>query len=328
MIDYTLSSLKIDSINRDNTQFDWFADLKQTAAQTSDSKLFFLPIVVQKINDDSFLLVDGFRRLEHYLNCEQKTLEIPCVVLPENLDIQLVCKIRLSALSARQLDASGFCVMQIMSFLALQKMNRKEIAEMLMPQFRMKASEHYVRMILDLKQKINDFTQNDVLHQFSFMDLLPLSKLNQDDIYALLQLASVLNVTGKKWKNIIQNLHEVSRLNEISISKLLEWQELSHIVQNEKLDNNIRYKLMSEQLIEFRYPELSSMQSKFQRYKNDLKLGNKVDLSRHEYFENEDLSLKITFNSKNDLHQQMEMLNQIKEKDQQWDAIFGLYEDQ
>ena len=53
-----------------------------------------------------------------------------------------------------------------------------------------------------------------------YEDLLPLLKFSGSDFQSVLWLAEKMEVKGKKWRNLLQVLDEVIRLQETKVSEL------------------------------------------------------------------------------------------------------------
>ena len=72
-------------------------------------------------------------------------------------------------------------------------------------------------------------------------------------------------------------------------------------MENSNIQGPVRYRLLKQQLDALRYPELSKMRKRFDQNIKVLKLHKGVNLECDHYFENDELTLKIIFNSVDEL---------------------------
>ena len=112
-----------------------------------------------------------------------------------------------------------------------------------------------------------------------------------------------MEVKGKKWLNLLQVLDEVARLQQKTAAEILQYLEIQKILEDSNLQGPVRYRLLKQQLDALRYPELSEMQKKFEQVHKRLKLPNRIKLESDQYFENDELALKIKFRSVDELRE-------------------------
>jgi len=160
-----------------------------------------------------------------------------------------------------------------------------------------------------------------------YEDLLPLLKFKSSDFWSVVRLAEKMAVKGKKWRNLLQVLDEVIRLHETTFSEILHYPEIQKIMGDSNIQGPVRYRLLKQQLDYLRYPQLSKMRKRFDQQFKSLKLPYLITLESDQYFEKDELTLKIEFRSLDELRDHLTNLansvnsgNQIKV----WNDFFAI----
>ena len=117
-----------------------------------------------------------------------------------------------------------------------------------------------------------------------------------------------MEVSGKKWRNLLQVLDEVCRLKQTSAVEVLKFTEILEIFGRSSLQAHVRYRLLKKQLDSWRYPELSDLLQRFEHGRQRLKLTSRMSLESEAYFENDDLTLTLKIRTYKELLRHLKYL--------------------
>jgi len=169
-------------------------------------------------------------------------------------------------------------------------------------------------------------------------DLLPLLKFSQSALPDIAALSERMEVGGKKWRNLLQVLDEVSRLREMSADEVLKLPELLEIIGRSSLQAPVRYRLLKQQLDTWRYPELSDLRQRFEQGRQRLNLAQRITLESDPYFENDDLTLSLKIRSVQELRKHLKDLektipnlqgdNSEDLSEDLWEELFALMQEE
>ena len=90
-------------------------------------------------------------------------------------------------------------------------------------------------------------TLPESLLRFGSEDLLPLLKFSQSALPDVAAFCARMEVGGKKLRNLLQVLDEVSRLKEMSADEVLKLPEIIKITGRSSLQAPVRYRLLKQQ---------------------------------------------------------------------------------
>ena len=288
---------------------------------------------MQAIQHSKYRLVDGFKRFS-WLTTDtgvsaqekQETL-LPCFILPESLPEQETSLIRLETLPTSSENFSGVYVSRVIKMLQESGYSKEEIAVQVLPRLGQKPSERLARQLLDLHEMLLRVELPESMLLLGCEDVLPLLKFSQSVLPDVVALFGRLEVSGKKWRNLLQLLDEVSRLRKISVSDVLYLPEILKILGRSSIQSPIRYRLLKQQLEIWRFPELSDLQRKFNQGRKSLKLAPRITLESDPYFENDDLTLTLKIRSVKELRGHLESLRNPENSEKVevlWKDLFAL----
>ena len=311
---WVFKNISINHIDDLSSIFNWFpGDLPEYDRNSIDQEGIRLPLLVQSVDDSKFRLIDGFKRLNWIKHVQGKSTEeyqetqIPCLIIPAFFSYRDVIKIRLDTFYADQNSFSGIQLCKVLDLLSEEGFSKNEIAFDVFPSLGMISSVHLVGQLIDLQKKLGTSEQQtesilpEYLKIMGYEDLLPLLKFTSSDFLHVLSLAEIMKVKGKKWRKMLQTFEEVIRLRETTAAKILNYPEIKKIMENSNIQGPVRYRLLKQQLDALRYPELSKMRKRFDQNIKILKLHKGMNLECDQYFENDELALKIKFRSIDEL---------------------------
>ena len=331
---WSFSNLTFSQIEAGDTLFDWFPGVLSVSLQNSlEQNGIQFPLLVQAIQHSKYRLVDGFKRFSWlttdtgvFTQEKQETL-LPCFILPESLPEQETSRIRLETLPTSSKNFSGVYVSRVIKMLQESGYSKEEIAVQVLPRLGQKPSERLARQLLDLHEMLLRVELPESMLLLGCEDVLPFLKFSRSVLPDVVALFGRLEVSGKKWRNILQLLDEVSRLRKISVSDVLYLPEILKILGRSSLQSPIRYRLLKQQLEIWRFPELSDLQRKFNQGRKSLKLAPRITLESDPYFENDDLTLTLKIRSVEELRGHLESLRNPENSEKVevlWKDLFAL----
>ncbi|MBC8258597.1 MAG: hypothetical protein H8E38_06235 [SAR324 cluster bacterium] len=313
--EWEFSTLHLDQIELKDLQYNWFPRVLTTAVRDSLQQNGVLyPLLVQAVPGKKYRVIDGFKRISWLANNGPTSLQnkekisIPCVIISESMPEREVVYVRLETLNTSSSNYSGVHVGRILKQLHDLDFSNAEIAAQVFPKFGLKPSVRLVRQLLDLNIVLKTMTLQKALLNLGCEDLLPLLKFSQSVLPDVTALCTRMEVTGKKWRNLLQLLDEVSRLLQISVAEVLKLPEILEILGRSSLQSPVRYRLLKQQLETLRYPELSAMRKRFEQRLQRLNLAPRITLESDPYFENDDLTLSLKIRSVQELRKHLKLL--------------------
>ena len=323
--------------------FNWFpGDLSENDNSSIKQNGILLPLLVKAVRDSKYLLVDGFKRFScratqtEVSNHEKQTLEFSCIVLPDSLSMKEVVGIRLHTLAAVGTAFSGVHVCRMLKNLLLYGFEKDKIVLEVLPRLGLKASVRLLRQLLDLQEILEvqeqeqQFRQTDFLMSLGCEDLLPLLKFSQNDFATVVGLEEKMEVSGKKWRNLLQVLDEVCRLKQMSAVEVLNFPGILEIFGRSSLQAHVSYRLLKQQLDSWRYPELSDLRQRFEQGRQRLKLTPRMSLESEAFFENDDLTLTLKISSYKELLRHLKYLEHgaheftAEKSEELWNDLFAV----
>ena len=334
----TLTVCRIDPAE---TRFNWFpGNLSEEDGKSLEQNGILIPLLLQAVPGKKYRIIDGFKRISwltsNNIASDQKQQEIPipCFVLPESMPEREAINIRLETLTTTLGKFSGIQIGRVLKQLQDSDFTTEEIADQVLPRLGLKPSSRLARQLLDLHNVLKTMTLPESLLRLGSEDLLPLLKFSQSALPDLAALSERMKVGGKKWRNLLQVLDEVSRLREISADEVLKLPEILEIIGRSSLQAPVRYRLLKQQLDTWRYPELSDLRQRFEQGRQRLNLAPRITLESDPYFENDDLTLSLKIRSVRELRKHLKDLEktipnlQGDNSEDLWEELFALMQEE
>lgn len=327
-------------IDPTETCFNWFpGNLSEDDVKSLEQNGILIPILLQVVPGKKYRIIDGFKRISWLTSNntasdqKQQEIPIPCFILPESIPEREATNIRLETLSTSSGNFSGIQIGRVLKQFQDSDFTTEEIAAQVLPRLGLKPSARLVRQLLDLHNVLKTMTLPESLLQLGSEDLLPLLKFSQSALPDLAALSERMEVGGKKWRNLLQVLDEVSRLREMSADEVLKLPEILEIIGRSSLQAPLRYRLLKQQLDTWRYPELSDLRQRFEQGRQRLNLSPRITLESDPYFENDDLTLSFKISSVQELRKNLKVLANtvpdIQEENSEdiWKELFALLQE-
>jgi len=340
---WKLFTIGINQIIIDDSKFNWFPNpLSKNDSNSILNHGIQLPILVQEIKESKYNLVDGFKRLKwlksakSHLPKEKINENINCLVIPRSFSLLEVVMIRVNTLSNSEKNFSGARVCSLLIMLQKNGFTKNDIVNFVLPQLGIESSPRLASQLIDMGNILiklreeKQFCFSEFFESLSFEDLITLHKFIGKSVIQVLNFAAKMEVRGKKLRNILQILDEVSRFQEIPAKEILELRQFKDILRKKNLQIPERYRLIKEQLNLIRYPKLNVLRKKFIQTRESLNLPEKISLEYDNSFEEENMVIKLEFSNLDELKNHIKFL-EIKSTEKGysgkgflWERLFSL----
>ena len=337
---WDLLTLTVCRIDPAETSFNWFPDkLSEEDGKSLEQNGILIPLLLQAVPGKKYRIIDGFKRISWLTSnntaSDQKQQEtpIPCFILPESMPEREATNIRLETLSTSSGNFSGIQIGRVLKQLQDSDFTTEEIADQVLPRLGLKPSARLVRQLLDLHNVLETIELPESLLRLESEELLPLLKFSRTALPDVAAFCARMEVGGKKLRNLLQGLDEVSRLKEMSADEVLKLPEIMEITGRSSLQAPVRYRLLKQQLDTWRYPELSELRKRFEQGRQRLNLSQRITLESDPYFENDDLTLSLKIRSVQELRKHLKDLAngvpdfQEENSEDVWKELFALLQE-
>ena len=202
-------------------------------------------------------------------------------------------------------------------------MKVQEMSERVLPLFGEPPLLHRANRMLQLGNRLPTGKVPETLKKMSVQDLMPLLRFSSDDLPALMELAEKMKMGGNKWKTMLQLVDEICRIRNIKACEFLEEKDCRSFLENRDLQGPVIYRQFKQLLDRQRNPELSQLREQFDGLSKGLKLPQGVQMENDDFFEKEELLLKIKASSAKELLSQLERLTDCLDQSEM-EAIFRM----
>ena len=334
---WDLLTLTVCRIDPAETRFNWFpGNLSEEDGKSLEQNGILIPILLQAVPGKKYRIIDGFKRVTWLTSNraasvqKKQEISLPCFILPESMPEREATNIRLETLSTSSGNFSGIQIGRVLKQFQDSDFTTEEIADQVLPKLGLKPSVRLVRQLLDLKIVLETIELPESLLRLESEELLPLLKFSRTALPNVAAFCARMEVGGKKLRNLLQVLDEVSRLKEMSADEVLKLPEIMEITGRSSLQAPVRYRLLKQQLDTWRYPELSELRKRFEQGRQRLNLSQRITLESDPYFENDDLTLSLKIRSVQELRKHLKVLaNTVPDLQEHnsealWNDLFAL----
>lgn len=282
-------------------------DIDPIAKSIQDTGLINPPIV--QAGQGGYILVAGFGRA--YACLSLKWRHMPCRVIVEATPPFDCLKIAVAdnALT-RQLNLAEQCraVTKLREFCE----NARSLSALLEPLGLFIAPPLVEKLIRlsELPESVQDATAKN---HISLNTALAFESIDRTSAETLAGLFENLRPTVNQQQEIFSGLHDLARLEETAIDRLLKVPEFADILDSAELDRGRKLQLFRAAIRRRRYPTLSCAEDAFYRHKRNLEMEAGMDLKPPANFEDTTFTMVIRFSSTRQLCRQADCLERICE---------------
>ena len=282
-------------------------------------------LVQAQEGEKQLLLVDGYRRMRCLKAAGfDESQKLECRIIPAEFPKKAILLFRLQSLpSSKRETLSGYGSIRILQHFQEAGMKVQEMSERVLPLIGEPPSLHRANRMLQLGNRLASEKVPETLKKMSVQDLMPLLRFSSDDLPALMELAEKMKMGGNKWKTMLQLVDEICRIRNIKAREFLEEKDCRSLLENRDLQGPVLYRQFKQLLDRQRNPELSQLREQFERLSKGLKLPQGVQMENDDFFEKEELLLKIKASSSKELLSQLERLRDCLDQSEM-EAIFRM----
>lgn len=295
---YSCSTIRPECIHTDNS-WDLHPFLPEAATffQTRESierfGLLYMPLILP-VGDGGYECITG-RRSYRFLQAIGHITEIPCRVLAEDLStVQLLGLFYEEHASRKPLTEIELAHYLRLCRLKLDADDQRTLFATLNLPVKAHALNR-VLALLSLESPVQEALMTGVIAENIARELLRLSALDRTVVFSLfLQL----NIGGGKQKRLLTLLRDLAGREGISLKEYIEGEPFQAILNHPEM--NIPQKSQSLlQLLQHNHtPSLSEAESRFTGWKKGLALPDNCTVSHSPAFEQDSVTLSVTFTSR------------------------------
>ena len=296
LIDLSISTFRI-------TTHTGINDLK---ASMADVGLLVPPLIVKGAGP-KYTVISGFRRLSAAVDLGYRYIEAR--VLDPGTPMINRAKFAIAENSfQRQLNVieQSRSVQLLSSFFSSEKKFTRAAADLFLP------ANPSIRQKLLRLSTLPECLQNSVLNKtVSFIVALELEKYESTDIIRVSGLFDMLKPSLSKQREIVTLLSEISLIENIAISDIVEEEMIQNIMTNDAIDRSQKMEKIRIGLKQRRFPEITRAEQKFKSSIKALKLDANTRLLPPKSFEGTTYFLNFSFRNADELKKCQIMMNKI-----------------
>jgi hypothetical protein len=282
-------------------------DVKPLISSIEKFGLINMPFVA-KGREGKVDVVAGYRRIKalRSLNWER----VPCRDLSDSglSPLELLLFNLYDNLATRQFnDVEKGMILNRLVF----HVPRGEIIERFMPIFKLPSHEPFLDIFLKLEELDHHTKTGFVEKELSFQTIKTLLGMEPDSRSTVLKWISSIKFNSNQQTKFIEYLEDISIKEEKKISDLLGEKQFLSILEDKKLNNPQKSKLILDLLRSRRFPRLAHSEKAFQKEISGFPLPGGVKLHHSPFFENPDYRLEIVFRSGYELKEKIISLSQL-----------------
>jgi ParB family chromosome partitioning protein len=297
--------LALDQIELKDERFrtSYFFSLDQLILSIKKIGLLYPPCVV--LRDNHFVLVSGWRRVLACLKLSFSSTEV--LVLKERDDLRAFLATFYENLGTR--DFSLVEKAEVLSRLKKFGLSKAEIQKYYFPLLGIPPSPFHLDIFLALADF--DLSLKKSIHEknMTFPIVRLLSELRPGERTLVLPL--LLPLGQNKREEILQDLVEISRRDDVIIEEILGDPEIQKTLNSRKLSPFQKAEKIRLALRKIRFPRLSSRQESFERSLKKVHWPEEIGLKPSAFFEEDSLALTFRFKNKKEFQARVSKLQEL-----------------
>ncbi len=286
-------------------------DLRPLIRSIEKSGLINAPIVTSN-RDGRLDVVAGYRRILALKSLKME--KIPCRDLSNSglSPLELLLFSLYDNLATREFNEveMGMILNRLMPFVS-----RKEIREHYMPLLNLPSHDPTLDIFLKLEELDLPIRVSLGEKRISFQGAKALIDMDPDSRSAISEGITKIKFNFNQQMQFIEHTRDISIKEGKPVSELLGEEPLVRILEDGKLNNPQKAKLVLHLLRSRRFPFLSRSEKAFQKKISTLGLPDGVRISHSPFFEGPDYRLEILFKEGKELKSKIDSLGQIDDLD-------------
>jgi hypothetical protein len=140
---------------------------------------------------------------------------------------------------------------------------------------------------------------------------LELDGLGSEAGAAVCRLFSRLQLSRGKQRELLTNLMEISRRDDIPVGRLLASRRVQNVLSDREMDRNQKTKRLRDLFREKRFPRLYASEKRFAGSLKKISTGNRMSLHPPDYFEGDAFTVHFSFRDPKELTHHLKTLEQL-----------------
>lgn len=270
-----------------------------------------IPLLVQKKEDGSIYLIDGFSRFQ--AATALSLTKIPCIVLPPEYPILEMGK--LVFLNHRTvIQSSTIAAIRFLSILEQLGISDVDLVQVFLPLLGFQSHPEFLkkcRLIQNMNPVHLDFFHEK---QFSFKQCMMLASYDPQLITQLLAWKAELHLTASIILELAEWITDYIKWHDLPLQSVFTDPELQKQIDS-PYSSQEKTKLVRTYFREKRFPELSHINQDLQSIKNTLNLPNHIDLNWDTSLDQSDITIQLKIRQKTDFEKSITFLEKPSTKE-------------
>jgi len=275
---------------------------------------FLHPPIIRETDSGTYVIVTGRKRLFAFRSLYPEASACCCLIIPREVpDIDVYSVLLEDIRISRQLTA-------VEKALLLEKISPlvdvEYIVNEFLPRMDLPPDPFHIRqslVLLELEEPIIHAIHRGVVHDSVARDIFSLPAA---DRMALFHIMTSLRLSVSYQKKLVTTCREIASREQKNIAELLESQEASSILNHREANPPQKTKNLMAWLSHKHMPRSSQAEAEFAGFIAAMKLPGKVTIQHTPFFENDAVTLSITFANRKSLQDAWEEIkNAIQEND-------------
>ena len=281
----------------------YFFSLDHLILSITKNGLLHPPCVV--LRDNLFVLVSGWRRVLACLELTSSLREV--LVMEEKDDLRAFLAAFYENLGTREFSFVEKA--EVLSRFKKFGAREDELQKQYFPLLGIPRSPFHLDVYLALADF--DFSLKKAIHEknMPFSTVRLLGEFNAEERQLVLPL--LLPLGRNKQQEILENLLEISRREDLAPGGILGDQEIQKALNTPKLSQLQKAERVRLALRRKRFPHLASWQESFERSLNKMRWPREINLKPSPFLEEDTLSVTFEFKTKKEFHAKVKKLESL-----------------
>jgi len=267
------------------------------------------PPILKQAADDKYIVVSGFRRVDACRFLGWQHVDARIIIETENNLKPLRLAIADNSLN-RQLNV----IEQAVSISKLSDFYADDISLSRESQKTgLNVNPGLIKKLKKINSIHNELKKKIAAGLISLTIGLELVKLEHKDAIAFSHIIEALNLTLNHQKEIIRLIKEISRLNNVPMSEVINESIITDTIDDPELDRNQKIKKIRQYLKQIRYPEIVRFEKNYLNCMQRMKLPDSIHLIPPADFEGNNYSMHLDFQNLNQFKDINNVLNKLQD---------------
>jgi len=267
------------------------------------------PPILKQTADDKYIVVSGFRRVDACRFLGWQHVDARIIIETENNLKPLRLAIADNSLN-RQLNV----IEQAVSISKLSDFYADDISLSRESQKTgLNVNPGLIKKLKKINSIHNELKKKIAAGLISLTIGLELVKLEHKDAIAFSHIIEALNPTLNHQKEIIRLIKEISRLNNVPMSEVINESIIADTIDDPELDRNQKIKKIRQYLKQIRYPEIVRFEKNYLNCLQRMKLPESIHLIPPADFEGNNYSMHLDFQNLNQFKDINNVLNKLQD---------------